>query len=148
MFAEVVATSEALIAQEARELLLSCVGADVALQFVGASEAFPAEQPVADEGSFARVPTQVSFQMRGLAVDLSAAGNVAAVDRLLAQGCGGRAEPFQLLAVRAIARRPSGGGAARVSARASGWFEPHGIVQDSRSGYGLGLVHVLRDHVL
>lgn len=148
MFAQVVAPSKALIAKQTGEFLFPRVGAHVTLQLVRASEALPAEEPVAHEGPLARVPAQVSLQVRGLAVDLSAAGNVAAVHRLLAQGCGGRPESLQLLAVWAVAGGSTRGGAARVPAGTSGRFESHGVIQDSRAGHRLGLVHVLREHVL
>lgn len=51
----------------------------VPLQLVGAGETLAAEQPGADEGSLPGVPPQVSPQVRGFAVHLPAARDVADV---------------------------------------------------------------------
>lgn len=64
---------------------LTRVSAEVALKLVGPGEALAAEEPVADERPFARVPSKVGLQMARLAVHLAAARYVATVDVLLAQ---------------------------------------------------------------
>ncbi len=81
---EVVGAHEALVADGAGKALLTRVGPQVPLQFVGPGETLAAEQPVADKGPLARVPTKVSFQVRRLAVDLAAARDVARVNVALA----------------------------------------------------------------
>lgn len=81
------------------------MGPEVSLQLVTPGEPLAAEQPVADEGPLARVPPQVRLEVRRLAVDLAAAGDVTAVDVLLAEVDAGRAQPLRLLAVRAVAGR-------------------------------------------
>ena len=58
---QVVGAHEALVADGAGEALLARVRPQVALQFVGAREAFAAEQPIADERPLARVPTQMGL---------------------------------------------------------------------------------------
>ena len=55
------------------------------LELVGAREALAAKQPIADERPLARVPAQMGLQVRRLAVDFAATGDVAAVDVALAQ---------------------------------------------------------------
>jgi len=100
---EVVAACEALVAQQAGELLLPRVGAHVPLQFVRAGETLPAEQPVANKGSLASVPAQVGFEVGRFAVDFPTAGDVTAVHWLLPQGCSRGPQPLQLLAVGAVA---------------------------------------------
>lgn len=87
----------------------------MALEFVGAGEALAAEQPVADEGPLARVPSKVSLQVTCFPVDLATARNVAAVDVLLAQMNSGRSEPFRFLTVGTVA-----GGTAGIAALAAG----------------------------
>ena len=67
---EVVGAHEALVADGAREPLLTRVRAQVALQLVGARESLAAEEPVADERTLTRVPAQVRLQVRRLAVHL------------------------------------------------------------------------------
>ena len=57
----------------------------MSLEFIRASEAFAAEQPVAHEGSFTSMPSQVSPQVRCLPVDLSAVLDVADVHLLFAR---------------------------------------------------------------
>ena len=83
MLSQVVGPHEALVADGAGEPLLPCVCSQVPLQLVRPGEPLPAEQPVAHEGSLSRVPSQVSFQVRGLAVHLPAAWDVAVVEVLL-----------------------------------------------------------------
>ena len=99
---EVVGAHEALVADGAGEPLLAGVGAQVALQLVRAGEPLAAEQPVAHEWSLARVPPQVGLQVRRLAVDLTAAGDVTVVDVFLLEvgGCG--PEALGLLAVGTV----------------------------------------------
>ena len=79
MFGEVIGAHEALTALGARETLLSGVGAQVALQLVGAGEGLAAEEPLAAERPLAGVPPQMRLQVRCLAVHFTAAGNVANV---------------------------------------------------------------------
>ena len=79
MFGEVVAAHEALVTLGTGEPFLACVSPDVPLKFVGAHESLAAEQPVAEERSFAAVPPQVRLEVRRLGVDLAAAGDVAGV---------------------------------------------------------------------
>lgn len=69
------------------------------LELIGAGEALATKQPVTDERSLPGVPTQMRFEVRGLAVYLSAAGNVATVEPLSAQvgPCG--PQPIRLLTV-------------------------------------------------
>lgn len=55
----------------------------VSLQLVAPGEPLPTEHPVADEGSLSAVPAQVGSEVRRLAVNLAAAGNVAYVLLLL-----------------------------------------------------------------
>lgn len=105
MLREMIGSHESLVANRTRESLLAGVGPQVALELVGAGETFAAEEPVADEGPFAGVPTEMGLQVGGFAVDLAAAGDVATVDVLLAQVDAGGAETFRLLAIGAIASR-------------------------------------------
>ena len=102
MFVKMITPHEPLVADRARKPLVSTVRAQVSLQLVTASEALPAEQPVADEGPLARVPAQVRLQVRRLVVDLSASGDVAAVDVALAQRVARRTESVGFLAVRTV----------------------------------------------
>ena len=60
---EVVRPHEPLVADRARESLLSGVRSKVSLQLVGPGKTFPAKQPVANERSLPGVPPQVSFQV-------------------------------------------------------------------------------------
>ena len=76
---EVVRPHELLVALRALEALLARVRPPVPLQLVGAGEALSAEEPAADEGALAAVPPQVRPQVRRLAVDLVAVGDVADV---------------------------------------------------------------------
>ncbi len=76
---KVVRAHELLVTVWALEALLPCVSAPVPLQLIGACKALPAVEPVADKGALARVPSQVSAQVRCLAVHLAAAGDVANV---------------------------------------------------------------------
>lgn len=55
---------------------VTCVRSLVALELIGTCEALAAKGPAADEGPLARVPAEVSPQMRCLAVYLSTAGDV------------------------------------------------------------------------
>lgn len=102
VLAQVVAAHEALVAHRAREPFLAGVRAQVSLQLVGASEAFPAEKPVADERPLAGVPPQVRLQVGRLPVHLPAAGDVAAVESLPPQAGPGGAQALCLLTVRAV----------------------------------------------
>lgn len=79
VFGQVVAPHEPLAAVGTGEALLSGVCPQVPLQLVGACETFPAEEPVAHERSLSGVPAKVRFQVRRLAVNFAAAGDVAHV---------------------------------------------------------------------
>ena len=103
---------EALVADGTGEAFLAGVSAEVTLELVGAGESFAAEEPVADERTLARVPSQMGFQVGRLAVHFPAAGDVATVDVALAQMSAGRTQTVRLLAVGAVASGPS-----RVAAR-------------------------------
>ena len=103
VFGEVVAPHEPLATLLAAEALLPRVRAQMPLQLVGAREALPAEQPVADERPLAGVPAQVRLQMRRLAVHLPAARYVAAVQASPAWTRSARPEPLGLLAVGTVA---------------------------------------------
>lgn len=106
VFVQVVAASELLVADGTGESLVTGMRPHVALKFVGAGEALPAEQPIADEWTFTCVPVQVSLQVRCLAVDLAAARDVAAVLVQLAYLFASDApDAICLLAVRTFARR-------------------------------------------
>ena len=111
VLAEVVAAHEALVAHRAGEALLAGVGPKVPLKLIGAREALAAEEPVAHEGPLARVPAQMRFEVRRLAVHLAATRDMAAVQALAPQARPGRAQTLRLLAVGAVA-----GGAAGVAA--------------------------------
>lgn len=63
MLGEVVTTHEPFSALLTAEALLPGVRAQVPLQLIRARETFSAEEPVADEGSLAGVPTQVCLQV-------------------------------------------------------------------------------------
>ena len=108
MLSQVVGPHEALVADGAGEPLLPRVCSQVPLQLVGPGEPLPAEQPVAHEGSLSRVPSQVSFQVRGLAVHFTAARDVAVVNVLFLEVSRGRAEPLRLLAVGTVTGGPPG----------------------------------------
>lgn len=101
-----VGTHEPLIAHGAREPFLAGVRAQMPLQLVRPREPFAAEQPIANEGTFARVPSKMRFQVRSLAVHFSAAGYVTAVHVLL-EVAAGRAQALSLLAVGTVTRGPS-----------------------------------------
>lgn len=76
---EVVGAHELLDALGTLEALLAGVRAPMTLQLVRARELLAAEDPAADERPLARVPPQVSAQMRRFPVDLIAAGDMAHV---------------------------------------------------------------------
>jgi len=80
---QVIAAHKLLVALAALEPLLARVRPSVALQLIGAREAFAAKHPGADKWPLAGVPAEVSPQMGGLAVNLLAAGDVADVLALL-----------------------------------------------------------------
>jgi len=63
VFGEVVATHEAFVALDTRELLLAGVCSDVPLQLVRSHEPLATEQPVTDERPLAAVPAQVCLEM-------------------------------------------------------------------------------------
>lgn len=76
VFRQVIRSHEALVTDRAGEPLFARVGSQVSLQFVGAREALAAKEPLAAEGPFSGVPTQVRLQMRRFTVDFTAARNV------------------------------------------------------------------------
>ncbi len=76
---QVVGPHEPLVALRALEALLPRVRPLVPLQLVRPGEPLPAEDPAADERPLAAVPSEVGAQVRRLAVDLVAAGDVADV---------------------------------------------------------------------
>lgn len=108
MLGQMIGPHEPFITHRTCESFLTRVRAQVPLQLIGPRESLAAEQPVADEGPLARVPPQMRLQMRGLAVDLPAAGYVAAVDVLLAEVHAGGAEALSFLAVGTVARGAAG----------------------------------------
>ena len=116
VFTEVIAAHKSLVADRTGEPLLAGVRPQVALQFVGAGEPLAAEEPVADERSLAGVPSEVRLQVRGLVVDLAAAGNVTAVQVPLPDRLARRPESVRLGAVRPVAGRPARVASARLSA--------------------------------
>lgn len=112
---QVVVAHEHSRAQRAAELLGAGVRLQMALQFIGPRESFPAEEPVADERPVAAVPPQVCLQVRGLGVGLATAGNVAVVHVLSPAVVGALAQLLGVDAVGAAAQglaRTPGGGAA------------------------------------
>lgn len=48
----------------------------VSLKFIGTGETFPAEDPIADKGSFAGVPSEMGLKVGGFTVDFIAIGVV------------------------------------------------------------------------
>lgn len=74
-----VGSHEFLAACDAREALLTGVGAEMALEFVGSRESFATEQPFAKEGTFASVPPEMSLKVTRFTIHLLTAGNVAQV---------------------------------------------------------------------
>lgn len=114
MFGQMIAAHEAFIANWTSETFLTGVSAQMPLQFIGTSESFAAEEPIANEWSLTGVPSEMGFQMARLAVDLTTARDMAIVCILLAQMNSGRSKTFGLLTIRAIAC-----GASRVSSLGS-----------------------------
>lgn len=105
-----VASHKAFVADRTGEAFLSRVGSQMSLQLVRSGEAFAAEQPVTNERPLASVPPQVCLEVRSLAVDLTAARDVTAVEALPPKAGSGRSKALGLLAVGAVA-----GCSARVS---------------------------------
>ena len=66
-----IGASESFVAGWTDESLLAGVCPKMTLQLVAASESLAAEQPVADEGPFAGMPSQVRLEVRRLSIDLS-----------------------------------------------------------------------------
>lgn len=79
MLGQVVTPHKSFPTLSTHKALLSSVSPQVPLKLIRACEALAAEQPVADEGPLTRVPPQVRLKVRGLAVHLSTAGDVADV---------------------------------------------------------------------
>lgn len=79
MLRQMVAPHEAFLTLAALEALVSCVRPGVPLQLVTACETFPAENPVADKGSFAGVQSDVSSEQRRFPERFLTAGYVADV---------------------------------------------------------------------
>ena len=105
---QVIRPHEPLVADRAGEPLLARVGPEMPLELVRPGEPLPAEEPVADEGTLSRVPTEVGLQVGGLAVDLSAAGDVTAVDVALSEVLACGTEAFGLLTIGAVAGGATG----------------------------------------
>lgn len=87
----------------------------MALQLIGASEPFAAEEPVADKRPIAAVPSQVGLQVGGLGVGFAAAWDVAVVHVLPPGVVGALAQLLRVDAVGAAAHGlggAPGGGAA------------------------------------
>lgn len=102
-------------AQSAAELLGAGVRLEVALQLVGTSESFAAEEPVADKRPISAVPSQVSLQVGRLGVGFAAARDVAVVHVLPPGVVGALAQLFGVDAVGTAAHglgRTPGRGAA------------------------------------
>ena len=74
-----VTAHELLVAFSALESLFAGVGSAMALKFVRSREAFATEEPRADKGTLASVPSQMGSQVRCFAVDFVAARYVADV---------------------------------------------------------------------
>lgn len=104
---QVVRPHEPLVAHGTREPLLARVRPKMSLQLVGSREPFAAEQPIADEGPFARVPPQMSLQVRRLPIHFTTARNMTTMNVLLPQMHAGRAQALGLLAIGAVARGPA-----------------------------------------
>ena len=103
VFTQMITSHESSVAQRAGELFLACVRPEVTLQFIGTRETLPAKKPVAHERALTRVPSEMCFQVRYLAVHFTAAGHVAVVQLLLLEVFPSRPQFLDLLAVRAFA---------------------------------------------
>lgn len=79
VFRQVIAPHEPFPARGASEPLLPGVRAQMTLQLVAPREPLAAEKPVADEGPFARVPSEMRLQMGRLPVHFAATRHVAHV---------------------------------------------------------------------
>ena len=71
---QMIAPHKFFVALHANKTFFARVRSIVTLQLVGARERFAAVRPVAGKRLLARVPAQVSFQVRRFAVDFSAIG--------------------------------------------------------------------------
>ena len=71
MFAEVIGAHESLVANRAGEPFLSRVCPQVTLELVRSCESFPAEKPIADERTLARVRSDVDLKSRVAAKDFA-----------------------------------------------------------------------------
>lgn len=83
VFGQVVTAHEPFATVRAYEPLLPRVSPQVPLQLVGAREALATEQPVTHKRPLSRMPAQVRFQVRRLAINFPTARNVADVLFLL-----------------------------------------------------------------
>ena len=108
VLAQVVGAHEPFAANRALEPLLPGVRAQMPLELVGAREAFPAEEPVADERPLPGVPAQVGLQVGGLAVDFATAGDVTVVQGPPTRARAPLTQALRLLTVRAVARGSAG----------------------------------------
>lgn len=79
VFGQVVTAHKPFATVRTYEPLLARVRPQVSLQFVRTCEALATEQPITYERPLSRVPPEVRFQVRGFAVNFSAAGDVADV---------------------------------------------------------------------
>lgn len=69
MFGQMVGSHESFGANGACETFFTGMGSEVTLKFIGSGEAFAAEEPITDKGTFAGVPTEMGLQVGGLTVD-------------------------------------------------------------------------------
>jgi hypothetical protein len=79
------------------------VSPQVTLKLVGSRESFAAEQPIANEGALACVPSQMGFEVACLSINLPASGNVTAVDVFLSKMHPGWAKTLGFLTIGAVA---------------------------------------------
>lgn len=84
MFAQMVASHEALVAYGTGEPFLPSVGTKVPLEFIRPCEALTTKQPVTHKRPLACVPSEVSLEVGGFAVYFATTRDVTAVDALSA----------------------------------------------------------------
>lgn len=83
MFGQVIAAHKAFIANRTSESFLAGMSPQMPLQFVGTSETFATEKPIANERPFTSVPSEMSLQMRSFAINFTTARYVARVNIFL-----------------------------------------------------------------
>lgn len=91
VFRQVVGSHEPLITDWTGKPLLSGVCSQMALELIAPGEALTTEQPIAHEGPFSRVPSQVCLQVGRFTIDLATARDMATVNIPFPQVCTGRA---------------------------------------------------------